>query len=289
MLIVDDNPTMREMASVILKHYARVRTYRAATNTEGLQKARRYKISAVISDLVRPSGGNGFEFLKEFRKTHSKIPVIIFSGNSEPANRRLAKRLGAFAFLPKGGRCEELAVVVLNALRSARGITTLVVTLMALAMMNGPLSAADTNRLAVPGRDDISRYVGTKAKPGEQTTQRDASGRALGTAVTAGPRTTFRDGSGRTTGSATAEGNQKVFRDASGRMVGTATVSGGQTTYRDAAGRAQGTSSESAGRTTFRDADGRTTSTVQTNGPGKTFRDNSGRSMGSSSTIGGKK
>jgi DNA-binding NarL/FixJ family response regulator len=287
-LIVDDDPTIREMASAILRHVARVRTYRAATNAEGLRKARRYEISAVISDLGRPRGGSGFEFLRAFRKAHPKIPVIISSGSATLEDVRLVDRLGAFAFLPKAYKCEELVKVVMDALRSARGITTLVVALLAMAVMSGSLSAADTNRLAVPGRDDMSRYIGAKAKPGERCTERDASGRALGTAVTAGTRTRFRDSGGRTTGSATVEGNRKVFRDASGRMVGAATASGGQTTYRDAAGRAQGTSLESGGKTTFRDAGGRATSTVQKSGSNMTFRDNSGRPMGSSSTTGAK-
>jgi DNA-binding NarL/FixJ family response regulator len=288
-LIVDDDPTIRELASVMLRRVARVRTYRAATNAEGLRKARRYRISAVISDLGRPRGGSGFEFLKESRRAHPKVPVIISSGSGTLEDVRLVERLGAFAFLPKAYKCEELGKVVMAALRSARGITTLAVTLLALAVMSRSLSAADTNRLAVPGRDDMSRYIGAKAKPGERSTQRDAPGRALGTAVTAGTRTTFRDSGGRTTGSATVEGNRKVFRDASGRMVGTATTSGGQTTYRDAAGRAQGTSLESGGGTTFRDAGGRTTTTVQDNGSNTTFRDNSGRATGSSSTTRPKK
>jgi DNA-binding NarL/FixJ family response regulator len=284
-LIVDDDCDLREMISVILRRFAHVRTYRAATNAEGLRKARRYQISAVISDLGRPKGGSGFEFLKEFRKAHPKIPVIISSGSGTLEDLRLVERLGAFAFLPKAYKCEELAGVVMDALRSARGVTTLVVTLLALAVMSGSLSAADTNRLAVPGRDDMSRYIGAKTKPGERSTQRDASGRALGTAATFGTRTTFRDSSGRATGSATVEGNREVFRDSAGRMVGTATTSGGQTTYRDAAGRAQGTSSESGRGTTFRDAGGRTTSTVQKSGSNETFRDSSGQATGSSSTM----
>lgn len=287
-LIVDDDLTIREMASMMLRHRAQVRTYRAATNAEGLRKARRYEISAVISDLGRPRGGSGFEFLREFRKAHPKVPVIISSGSATLEDVRLVERLGAFAFLPKAYKCEELVKVVMDALRSARGIATLVVTMLALTVMSGSLSAADTNRLPVPGRDDMSRYVGTEAKPGERSTQRDATGRALGTTATAGTRTTFRDSSGRATGSATVEGNRKVFRDASGRMVITETTSGGQTTYRDAAGRAAGTSLESGGKTTFRDAGGRATSTVQNSGSNVTFRDNSGRPMGSSSTTGAK-
>jgi DNA-binding NtrC family response regulator len=103
---------------MILKRFARIRTYRAATNAEAFKKVRRHKVAAVVSDLIRP-GGDGFEFLKQFRMTHATVPVIISSGNDTPANRRRAKRLGAFAFLPKGYRCEELVKVVMDALTAS--------------------------------------------------------------------------------------------------------------------------------------------------------------------------
>jgi DNA-binding NtrC family response regulator len=119
-LIVDDDYYMREMASVILRRFARVRTLRAATNAEALKQALRHKIAAVVSDLVRP-GGSGFEFLKGFKKTHPRIPVIICSGNSQPSDRRRAKKLGGFAFLAKPYKGEDLARVVMDSLRSASG------------------------------------------------------------------------------------------------------------------------------------------------------------------------
>ena len=77
-----------------------------------------------------------------------------------------------------------------------------VAALLAFAVTTGSLFAADTNKTAVPGTDDLSRYVATKAKPSGQTTLRDASGRTVGAASVIGTRTTtFRDSSGRTTGS----------------------------------------------------------------------------------------
>lgn len=121
---MDDDYLTREMISLILERFACVRTLRAATNAEALKKARRYEIAAVISDLVR-SGGSGFEFLKQFRKAHARIPVIISSGNSQPPNRGRAKELGAFAFFPKPYSCEDLAKVVLAALGSSRKVRAL--------------------------------------------------------------------------------------------------------------------------------------------------------------------
>lgn len=114
---MDDDRDLREMNSLILRRFARVRTYRAATNTEGLRKARRYEISAVISDVGRPKG-NGFGFLEEFRRKYPGIPVIISSGLAVEDYWLRCERLGVFAFLPKGYKREELVKVVLDALRS---------------------------------------------------------------------------------------------------------------------------------------------------------------------------
>jgi len=118
-LIVDDDCDLREMISVILRRFACVRTYRAATNAEGLRKARRYQISAVISDIGRQKG-DGFRFLEEFRREFPRIPVIISSGRAVEDYWPRCERLGAFAFLPKAYKREELVEVVAEALRSAR-------------------------------------------------------------------------------------------------------------------------------------------------------------------------
>ncbi len=166
-------------------------------------------------------------------------------------------------------------------------MTKVALALLALTVSTRSPLAADTKSVAVPGADDLTRYIATRSSPGGQTTLRDASGRTLGSANKLGLRTTmFRDSSGHTTGSATTQGSQTVFRDASGRTLWTATTSGGQTvTYRDAAGRVQRTASESGRTVTFRDPAGRTTSTVQRAGSSATLRDASGRTLGTSLTT----
>ena len=117
-LVVDDDLMVREIVSVMLRRFAGVRTYRAATNAEGLRKARRYQISVVISDIGRQKG-DGFEFLEEFRREFPRIPVIISSGQAVEDYWQRCERLGVFAFLPKGYRAEELVKVVEEALHSA--------------------------------------------------------------------------------------------------------------------------------------------------------------------------
>jgi hypothetical protein len=54
--------------------------------------------------------------------------------------------------------------------------------LLSYAVTTGVLSVADTKTTAMPGTDDLSRYVATKATPRGQASLRDASGRTVGTA-----------------------------------------------------------------------------------------------------------
>lgn len=63
----------------------------------------------------------------------------------------------------------------------------LVLALLSLAVTTGLVVAADSKKTAVPGTDDLTRYLAAKPTPGGQTTLRDAPGRTLGTAITAGP------------------------------------------------------------------------------------------------------
>lgn len=118
-LVIDDDCITREIDSVVLRHFLGTRVIQADTNAEAFRKLAKYKIAAVISDLVRP-GGSGFEFLKLFNETHPEIPVIICSGNAQAANIRGAKQLGAFAFLPKPYTAEGLVAIVRSALASAK-------------------------------------------------------------------------------------------------------------------------------------------------------------------------
>jgi len=117
-LVIDDDWFTREMVAVILSHLVMARTIRAATNAQAFRKIAKHTISAVISDLVRPRG-SGFEFLTVFKEMHPGIPVIICSGNAQIANARRAKRLGAFAFLAKPYKADDLAAIVRNALESS--------------------------------------------------------------------------------------------------------------------------------------------------------------------------
>jgi CheY-like chemotaxis protein len=96
-LVVDDEPAIRETAGMILKREGYdVRT--AADGVDGLSALSAYLPDLIISDLNMPRM-SGFEFLAVVRKQFPHIATIAMSGQSigeEPAGRV------ADAFLQKG-------------------------------------------------------------------------------------------------------------------------------------------------------------------------------------------
>ena len=78
-LVVDDEFEVREL----LSDYLSAQGYNvllAGDGRAGLDSFRTNEIDIIILDLAMPVM-NGVECLREIRKTHSDIPVVIISGN----------------------------------------------------------------------------------------------------------------------------------------------------------------------------------------------------------------
>ena len=123
-LIIDDQELIRELIKTILGEFGGWRTIEAATSHQGLAVARNRRVDLVLSDIVRPGKLDGLEFLEVFKASHPAIPVIMVSGNADPALRYRAAWLGAYAFLPKPFTCQELLGIVENSWLDRRGCRT---------------------------------------------------------------------------------------------------------------------------------------------------------------------
>jgi CheY-like chemotaxis protein len=99
LLIVDDEPSMREAVSEILA----LKGYEVLTARDGLDALDRLVLflpDVIISDLMMPRM-SGFEFLAVVRERFPQVPVIATSGAFQGDD--LPAGVLADAFLPKGG------------------------------------------------------------------------------------------------------------------------------------------------------------------------------------------
>ena len=89
-LIVDDDPDIREAISAVLEHYS-YEVITASDGEEGLDKLKEEKPDLMILDLLMPKM-DGFSVLKEIqdprRSKYSNIPILILTSVKEDASRR---------------------------------------------------------------------------------------------------------------------------------------------------------------------------------------------------------
>ena len=112
-LVVDDEEIMREiLESLLLKVGCRVRL--ARSGEEGVAAARSESFDAAIVDVMMP-GIDGLETLDEIRRLDDGLPVIMLTAYGTSGNTREAFKRGAFDFLEKPFRNDDVLGVVRNA------------------------------------------------------------------------------------------------------------------------------------------------------------------------------
>jgi two-component system, NtrC family, response regulator PilR len=117
-LVVDDEPSMREMLGIMLRRAGfavEVAESRARAGTILAQGA----VDMVITDVKLPDG-DGIEILRHVKSANPETVVIVMTafGNTETAVAAL--KLGAHDYLIKPFDVEELKIVVRNALEKQR-------------------------------------------------------------------------------------------------------------------------------------------------------------------------
>ncbi|MFC2056296.1 response regulator transcription factor [Chloroflexota bacterium] len=89
-LIVDDDPDIREAISAVLGHYS-YEVITASDGEEGLAKIKDEEPDLMVLDLLMPKM-DGFSVLRELqdprRSKYSNIPILILTSVKEDASRR---------------------------------------------------------------------------------------------------------------------------------------------------------------------------------------------------------
>jgi DNA-binding NtrC family response regulator len=115
-LIVDDEPDMLKLLSMILRE----KTSYAVTTTnnplEALDMAKKGGFDLVISDLKMP-GLDGMELIDAIKKVDEDIPIIIMTAYGTVESATEAIRKGGFDFITKPFRKEQILFTIDKALK----------------------------------------------------------------------------------------------------------------------------------------------------------------------------
>ncbi|MDH3558233.1 MAG: response regulator [Deltaproteobacteria bacterium] len=109
-LLVDDEvPFVETMTKRLSKRQLMV--IPAYTGREALEKLGKNTVDVVILDVKMP-GMDGIETLREIKKTHPLVEVIMLTGHATVKSAVEGMRLGAFDYLMKPCEMEELLAKV---------------------------------------------------------------------------------------------------------------------------------------------------------------------------------
>ena len=117
-LVVDDESGIRDLLCLLLKHegYTPVP---CATCDEALEKLGEISADLIITDLAMDVGINGMELLQRVRQRWS-MPVIVMTAYGTLENALGAMRDGAYDFVTKPLKMDELLATVRGALQHAQ-------------------------------------------------------------------------------------------------------------------------------------------------------------------------
>jgi two-component system response regulator PilR (NtrC family) len=117
-LIIDDEEIIREAleALLVVEGYA---VLTAATGGQGLDVIGERAVDAVLLDLMLPDK-NGLEVLEEIRRIDEELPVIMITAFGTIEGAVAATKQGAFYYLTKPFKNDDVLAVVRNALERRR-------------------------------------------------------------------------------------------------------------------------------------------------------------------------
>src|SRR5205807_2895472 len=117
-LVVDDEEIMREILETLLTREGYdVRL--ASSGAEGLQMARSLPFDAAIVDIMMP-GLDGIATLDELKRIDEDLAVVILTAYASVESAISAMKAGAFDYITKPFKNDEVLVVVRNAMERRR-------------------------------------------------------------------------------------------------------------------------------------------------------------------------
>ncbi len=122
-LIVDDHAVVRQgLKQILSSSFKSVYFGDAANAQSALQKIWKEEWDVVVLDITMP-GRNGLDVIKDIRKSHPKLPVLVLSMHPEDQFAVRVFRSGASGYMTKEGAPEELVGAIKKILAGGRYIS----------------------------------------------------------------------------------------------------------------------------------------------------------------------
>ena len=119
-LITDDERDIRELISDILKDEG-FTTRLAGTSDECMAQIDKETPALMILDIwLKDSRMDGIDILKQVKKDHPEVPVVIISGHGNIEIAVAAIKQGAYDFIEKPFNIDQLMVVIHRAMETSR-------------------------------------------------------------------------------------------------------------------------------------------------------------------------
>jgi len=115
-LIVDDEPDMLKLLSMILREKTSYEITTTNNPMEAIELAKQGGFDLVISDLKMP-GHDGMEIIDAVKKVDEDIPVIIITAFASVESASEAIQKGGFDFITKPFRKEQILFTIDKALK----------------------------------------------------------------------------------------------------------------------------------------------------------------------------
>jgi len=112
-LVIDDEPVLQDVLGTLLRG-AGFDPLGAKSAAEGMQLLREEEIDVVLLDLMLPDR-SGLELLPEIKSFDPHLPVVVITAYSSVESAIEAMRLGAFHYVPKPFKNEEVLHLVRRA------------------------------------------------------------------------------------------------------------------------------------------------------------------------------
>jgi two-component system OmpR family response regulator len=114
-LIVDDEPNIRDLVSVALRFHG-FDVSEAATGTDALARARAYRPDLIVLDIMLPDL-DGFEVCRRLRADANPVPVIFLTARDTPTDTVTGLTIGGDDYVTKPFSIDALVARVRAVLR----------------------------------------------------------------------------------------------------------------------------------------------------------------------------